>query len=173
MTKRELAHHIYQRAHLEGMFTLRSGIKSREYFDKYLFESDPELLSEIGRHMTPLLPDSVDVLAGLELGGIPLAVTVSQMTGTPLRFVRKQAKSYGTEKLAEGGSVSGRRVVIVEDVITSGGQVIESVAYLRQEGAIIDTVLCVINREEGGEEALETHGLIMKSLFTMSELKSN
>ena len=131
-----LAREIYDRTHLTGEFVLRSGAVSNEYFDKYLFESDPVLLRSIGEALVPLVPDGTEVLAGLELGGIPLATMLSQLTGLPALFVRKEAKTYGTCRLAEGGEVDGRRLTIVEDVVTSGGQVVLSAEDLR--GAVRD-----------------------------------
>jgi orotate phosphoribosyltransferase len=122
----ELGDCIYERARLVGRFTLRSGAVSEEYFDKYLFESDPRLLREIAEELVGQLPADVDLLAGLELGGVPLAVVASQVSGLPVVFVRKDAKTYGTCRLAEGGEVAARRVAVIEDVVTSGGQVIES-----------------------------------------------
>jgi orotate phosphoribosyltransferase len=95
---------------------------------------------------------------------------LAQVTGLPALFVRKEAKSYGTCRLAEGGPISGRRLLIVEDVITSGGQVVLSTADLRKEGAEVTTVVCVIDREGGGAEALIDASLKMNPLFTMSEL---
>ena len=165
-----LARRIYDIAHLTGQFTLRSGATSTEYFDKYRFESDPSLLRDIAAAMAPLLPPGVDALAGLELGGVPLATALSFETGLPALFVRKQAKTYGTCQLAEGGSVDGKRVVVVEDVVTSGGQVIASSADLRDLGAKIDTVVCVIDRESGGPEKLAAEGLDLRPLFRMSDL---
>ena len=169
-TRDELARSIYERSHLTGNFTLRSGRTSTEYFDKYLFEADPKLLAAISEHMAPLVPAGVDGLAGLELGGIPLVTMLAQVTGLPALFVRKQAKDYGTCRLAEGGEVAGRRLVVVEDVITSGGQVVLSAAELRGQGAEVDTVVCVIDREAGGGEALAAEGLELRALFTMSQL---
>jgi orotate phosphoribosyltransferase len=166
-----LARRIYERAHLTGEFRLRSGTVSGEYFDKYLFESDPRLLREIAEALVGLLPDGVDALAGLELGGVPLAVLASQVSGLPTLFVRKQAKTYGTCRLAEGGQLAGKRVVVIEDVITSGGQVIESCRELRAQGAQIVTVICVIDREADGAGNLAREGLQLRSLFTMSQLQ--
>jgi orotate phosphoribosyltransferase len=117
-----------------------------------------------------LLPPEMDALAGLELGGVPLATQLSQLTGHPAIFVRKQAKDYGTRQLAEGGDVAGRRLVVVEDVVTSGGQVIESTLALRSLGASIDTAVCVIDREAGGRDALAEIGLELRSLFTKQDL---
>ncbi len=166
-----LASRIYERAFLIGSFVLRSGATSTEYLDKYLFESDPRLLHEIAQALVGLLPEQVDALAGLELGGVPLATVCSQVSGLPTVFVRKQAKIYGTCRLAEGGPVAGKRLVVIEDVITSGGQVIESCRQLRAEGAEIAAVLCVIDREAGGAENLAAEGLQLCSLFTMSRLR--
>jgi orotate phosphoribosyltransferase len=165
-----LASRIYERAHLAGEFILRSGIVSNEYFDKYLLESDPVLLGDIAQAMAAMLPEGVDALAGLELGGVPLATMISQASGLPTLFVRKQAKTYGTCKLAEGGEVQGRRLAVIEDVVTSGGQVIESCRELRALGAEIALVLCVIDREAGGAQRLASESLELRSLFTMNEL---
>jgi orotate phosphoribosyltransferase len=167
----ELGERIYARARLTGEFRLRSGAVSSEYFDKYLFESDPRLLREIAEAMVAMLPSGVEVLAGLELGGVPLAVVAAQVCGLPVVFVRKSAKTYGTCRLAEGGEIAGRRVAVIEDVVTSGGQVIESCRELRDQEAAISTVLCVIDREAGGWESLAAEGLDLRSLFTMSELQ--
>jgi orotate phosphoribosyltransferase len=168
----ELARRIYDVAHLTGTFTLRSGATSTEYFDKYRFESDPVLLRAIAEALAPLVADGTDALAGLELGGVPIATVLSQTTGLPMLFVRKQAKSYGTCQLAEGGVVAGRRLTVVEDVVTSGGQVIESCAELRRLDATIDRVLCVIDRQAGGAEKLAAEGLELRALFQMDELSA-
>jgi orotate phosphoribosyltransferase len=168
----DLARRVYDTAHLTGEFTLRSGQVSNEYFDKYLFEADPPLLRDIAEAMAPLVPAGAEALAGLELGGIPIVTMLSQVTNLPALFVRKQAKDYGTCRLAEGGEVDGRRLVVVEDVVTTGGQVLLSCADLRARGAIVDTVLCVIDRESGGPEAFAAEGLALRPLFTMSQLKA-
>jgi len=171
LTDATLARRVYERSHLVGEFRLRSGAVSGEYFDKYLFEADPELLRAVAAGLAALLPDGVGAIAGLELGGVPLATMVSQLTGVPALFVRKAAKEYGTCRLAEGGEVRGRPVAVVEDVVTSGGQVIESCRALRERGAVVLAVLCVIDRESGGAAALAREGLELRSLFTMSALR--
>ncbi len=158
-------------AHLTGTFVLRSGATSNEYFDKYLFESQPALLSEIARHLVPHIPAETELLAGLEMGGIPIATALALYTGLPCVFVRKRPKEYGTRKFAEGADIVGKRLLIVEDVITSGGQAIESAHDLRQAGAIVAPVLCVIDREAGGAAKLHQAGLMLTALLTMSELK--
>ena len=170
--RHDLARKIYHTAHITGEFTLRSGAKSTEYFDKYLFESDPELLKHIAIALEPKVPRDVDALAGLEMGGIPIATMLSQLTGLPLLFVRKKAKDYGTCKIAEGGLVSGRRLLIVEDVVTSGGAILDAAKALRAEGAILGQVVCVIDRESSGAENLAKADLRLQPLFTMTELKA-
>jgi orotate phosphoribosyltransferase len=169
--RRALARLIYERARLSGHFTLRSGATSTVYWDKYRFESDPHLLRAITAAMVPLLPAAVDRLAGLELGGVPLATALSLHTGTPCLFVRKEAKTYGTANLVEGGFSPGDRALVIEDVITSGGQVCTSVGQMRELGLVVDHVACVIDREQGGRESLGAIGCTMTTLFTMAELE--
>ena len=166
-----LANKINQVSKLKGTFKLRSGVKSNEYFDKYQFESDPQLLMEICKGMVDLIPDNTDYLAAMEMGGIPIATMLSYWTGIPLVFVRKEAKGYGTNKIVEGPSVEGKRLCIIEDVITSGGQVVKSVVQMRKElGAIVEMVICVIDRQEGGRENLLQCGLYFQPLFTKEDL---
>jgi orotate phosphoribosyltransferase len=167
----DLAARVYRAAHLEGEFLLRSGVTSNEYFDKYRFEADPVLLKDVATQMVPLLPTSAQLLGGLELGGIPLATMVSQLTGTPARFIRKEAKTYGTLKIAEGGDLEGFTICLIEDVITSGGAVIDATNALRNEGAVVDTVVCVIDRQSGGREKLADLGLEMRAVFTKQDLE--
>src|SRR4051812_1216820 len=166
----DLARHVYETAHLTGEFLLRSGQTSTEYFDKYLFESDPALLRDIAEAMAALVPVGIDALAGLELGGVPIATMLSQVTGLPAFFVRKEAKTYGTCQLAEGGEFDGLHLLVVEDVVTSGGQVITSCGDLRDRGAKIDHAVCVIDRESGGPAGLAAAGVELHALYTMSEL---
>src|SRR5471032_2315781 len=166
-----LAKRIYDTAHITGDFLLRSGARSTEYFDKYLFEADPDLLKHIASAMVKLVPTGIYALAGLEMGGIPIATMLSQLTGLPVLFVRKKAKEYGTCKIAEGGLVRGRKLLIVEDVVTSGGAILDAAKALRKEGAELGAVVCVIDRESGGPANLAKSDLILTPLFTMSELK--
>jgi len=173
MNRTELAQWIYRISHLTGNFRLRSGQISNEYFDKYLFESEPALLSEIAKQMYRLIPEGTEVLAGLEMGGIPIATALSIRSGIPAVFVRKKAKEYGTCKLAEGIDVPGKRVCIIEDVVTTGGQIILSAKDLKQLGAQIKYVLCVIERDTKSRDNLEKEGLSLLSLFTMAELQAS
>ncbi len=168
----QLAAEIMSVSHLRGQFLLRSGQTSLEYFDKYLFESKPNLLAAVAKNLVPMIPKETTVLAGLEMGGIPIATALSLNCGLPVCFVRKQAKSYGTRKLAEGCAVEGENVLLIEDVITTGGQVALSCTALRSLGAKISSVLCVIDRSPGDIEELRKIGLNLYSLFTMAALKS-
>ncbi len=159
---------------------MRSGVTSSEYFDKYRFESDPVLLKEIATELSKKIRQSApgskinfEALAGLEMGGIPIATMLSQILGLPSLFIRKEAKEYGTCRFAEGGEVKGRRLLIVEDVVTSGGAILDSVRALRGEGAVISQVVCVIDRQSGGLENLAKEGLALTSLFTMADLKNS
>jgi orotate phosphoribosyltransferase len=168
---RNLAERIRAVSSLRGNFTLRSGQRSDFYFDKYLFEGDPSILRDIATVAAPLIPPRTQVLAGLELGGVPLATALSLETGLPAAFVRKRAKSYGTLKLAEGAAIDQRRVLIVEDVITTGGQVALSLRDLRERGAVIDHVLCVIDRRNGQPTELDDLDVTVIALFRGAEVR--
>jgi orotate phosphoribosyltransferase len=171
MERAELAGRIRERARLSGRFVLRSGAVSEVYWDKYRFESDPGLLDAIAAAMVGLLPGRVDRIAGLELGGVPLATALSLRSGRPALFVRKEAKAYGTANLVEGGFAAGERAVVVEDVVTSGGQVCASVQEMRALGLVVEHVLCVIDREEGGARNIAEVGCALAPLFTIGELE--
>ena len=171
MNRRELAAAVYQASHLTGEFRLRSGAVSNRYFDKYRFEGNPRLLKIIADALSDLVPAHTEVLAGLELGGVPLATVLSQTTGLPAVFVRKAPKSYGTCRLAEDGDIAGRKLLLVEDVVTSGGQVAESAHALRALGGDVSAALCVIDRDSGGSGLLAADGITLSSLFRMSELE--
>lgn len=171
MDRETLGRRIAERCRLEGEFRLRSGKTAVVYFDKYLFEADPVLLQAVAEHASPLVPPDTEVLAGLALGGVPVATALSIRTGLPAAFVRKEAKSYGTMKLAEGADLQGRQVLIVEDVITTGGQVLLSAATLRELGANVESVLCVIDRREG-RSGLDEAGMEVRALFRSSDLPS-
>lgn len=166
----ELTRRIVGVSRLTGSFTLRSGQTADTYFDKYRFESDPELLQAVAAAMVPLIPRDTDLLAGLELGGVPVATALSIASGIPAVFVRKQAKAYGTAKLAEGPDINGRRLLIVEDVVTSGGQIAISAGDLRERGATVTTAVCAIDREQGGNAALAGVGIELRSVVLRHDL---
>ena len=170
MTRQELAQEIYKVAHLKGDFLLRSGQRSNEYFDKYRFESKPQILKEIAEKMLPLIPEGTEVLAALEMGGIPIGTALSLISGLPCVFVRKTAKEYGTCQFAEGYEINNKKVCIIEDVITSGGQVLISTNDLRKLGAQINHVLCVIHRgSEAAENKLKEAQLQLHPLFVRTD----
>ena len=172
-TDEDLARAIFDASHLTGQFTLRSGIEATEYFDKYRFESDPKLLSRIATAMAQLLPGDTEILAGLEMGGIPVVTALSRETGLPAAFVRKERKTYGTCKIAEGPDLSSKRVTIIEDVVTRGGAVVDAVGHLREDEAELGVVVCVVDREQGGREAITEAGLELRALFTADALRAS
>lgn len=169
MNHLELASEITKISKLTGDFLLRSGQRSTEYFDKYRFESEPTLLREIAKQMAPLIPKETEILAGLELGGVPLATALSLETGIPMLFVRKKAKDYGTCQFAEGREFKGKKICIIEDVITTGGQVLLSTEDLRKAGALVNDVVCVILRGKNTDELIAAK-LNVKALFTKEQL---
>jgi orotate phosphoribosyltransferase len=165
-----IAQKISAASKLTGEFVLRSGEVSNTYFDKYLFESDPLLLKAIAEQLAQLVPSDTDIVAGLEMGGIPVVTAVSQITGIPAAFIRKARKDYGTQKYAEGPELTGKNVVLVEDVVSSGGAILNILAMLNADGITPTLALCVIDRETGGRAALQQRGVELKPLFTMSEI---
>jgi orotate phosphoribosyltransferase len=165
----QLAADIDATCRLRGEFTLRSGQVSDTYFDKYLFEAQPALLERVAAQMVELLPEGTELLGGLEMGGIPIATMVSAKTGIPVIFIRKKAKEYGTAKLAEGPDFDGKRVTLIEDVITSGGAVRDAVNALRPAGAIVDTVVCAIDRSPEGNPLADV-ALEVRPVLTRADL---
>jgi orotate phosphoribosyltransferase len=165
-----LARDIDSRCRLSGTFELRSGQIVTEYFDKYLFESDPRLLRRVAEAMQPLLPPETELLGGLELGGVPLATVISSLTGIPVVFVRKKAKEYGTRRLAEGAEVDGRRITLIEDIVTTGGAARDATQALRAAGATVSTVVCAIDRSQTPGGALADVDLETLSVFTRADL---
>lgn len=158
-------------ARIAGHFVLRSGQTSDTYFDKYQFESDPQLLRAIAEAMAPLVPPGTEVLAGLEMGGIPIVTMLSQVTNIPAAFIRKEPKEYGTCRYAEGASLQGKRFILVEDVVSSGGAIIDAMAKLKADGMVPEIALCVIDRQSGGAEALQAAGLTLKALFNFEDIE--
>ena len=171
MTDAELAQALRSAALLEGDFTLRSGRKSKYYLDKYLFETQPTLLRELAKRFARFVTDDVQRIAGAELGGIALAAATALETGKPFVIVRNSKKAdYGTGKLIEGAIERGDRVLLVEDIATSGGQAIEACKTLAAAGATVAGVVVTIDRQEGGREAVEAAGQRFDALFTTADL---
>ena len=170
MTKDQLAKRIAEVALLRGEFTLRSGRKSNYYLDKYRFETQPDVLQALGKLFAEHVGSHVDRIAGAELGAIPLATVTAIASGKPCVFLRNQKKDYGTAKLVEGVLNKGETVLIVEDVMTTGGQVLESCKVLQELGVKIDRIVGVIDRMEGARENIEKAGFKFESLFTTDDL---
>ena len=171
MTKQQLAAAIADAALLRGDFTLRSGRKSKYYLDKYLFATQPALLAELGKLFATHVDDSITRLAGPELGGIPLVTAAALATGKPMVLIRNAKKDYGTAKQFEGKLEAGDRVLITEDIATSGGQSIEAAKLLRDEMKCdVAKIVVVIDRQEGAREAIEAAGFAFDALFTKADL---
>lgn len=170
--ERQIAARIRTAARLTGRFVLRSGRVADTYFDKYQFEADPALLRAIAEMLAHRLPADTEVVAGVELGGIPLVTMLSQVTGLPASFLRKEAKTYGTCRYVEGASLAGRRFVLVEDVVSTGGALLDFISMLAADGLKPTAALCVIDRETGGAEALAAAGVPLRALFTYAQIES-
>lgn len=173
---KELAQEIFKASHITGDFLLRSGQRSSEYFDKYRFESQPNILKKIARESLSFIEGKHEGLAGLETGGIPLATALSLESGLPVCFVRKEAKTYGTCQFAEGLEIKDKNLLVIEDVVTTGGQLKQSIKDLRESGAKIETTLCVIMRgpkEEIKKAFKEELNVDLFWLFTKDQLSSS
>ena len=175
MTDAELAGLLREHALLEGEFVLRSGRRSSYYLDKYRFETRPDLLKELGERIAARVresaPDALR-LAGPELGAVALAASASLAGSFPFLIVRKEAKGYGTERRIEGEFESGEEVCLVEDVVTSGGAAEQAVEALRDAGLVCRTAVCVVDREEGGADALARKAVRLVPIFTASDILS-
>ncbi len=170
MTHEQLAKRIAEVSLLRGEFTLRSGRKSNYYLDKYRFETQPDVLVELGKLFASKITPAVKRIAGAELGAVSLAAATSMACGKPFVIVRNQKKDYGTSKLVEGVLEAGDVVMIVEDVMTTGGQVLEAVKSLQDAGAKIEKIVAVIDRMEGARQNIESAGYKFESLFTTADL---
>ncbi len=170
MDRDELIAAIKDAAYLEGDFVLRSGRRSHYYLDKYLFETQPTILAELGRLFARRVTDQIDRIAGAELGGVPLATATAMACGKPFVIVRNAKKDYGTAKAFEGQLEPGDHVLLVEDVVTTAGQIIEAAKVLQDAGATVERIVAVIDRQEGARENVEAAGLTFEALFTVSDL---
>jgi len=170
MTREELARRIADVSLLRGEFTLRSGRKSNYYLDKYRFETQPDVLAALGKLFANYVTDKTDRIAGAELGAVPLAAAAGMASGKPIVFIRNQKKDYGTAKQVEGVLNPGETVLIVEDVLTTGGQVLEAAKTLQDLGAKVERIVAVIDRLEGARDNIEKAGFTFDSLFTTKDL---
>jgi len=169
--KEALARELVKASYLKGDFVLRSGRRSNRYFDKFLFETDPALLKELGRHIAELIPKETQRLAAPELGAVLLGGAVSMDTGLPLLLVRKEPKGYGTAKQLEGRFEPGERVTVIEDVVTTGGDSLRSVQVLREVGLDVIQLVVVLDRGEGGEDNIRQAGIPYTPLFRIQDLQ--
>lgn len=173
MTDPDLGRALADHALLYGDFVLRSGRRSSYYLDKYRFATQPDLLEALGGHLADAVEryePSATRLAAPELGAVPLAAAASIASGLPFLIVRKAAKEYGTGNRLEGGFEPGERVCLIEDVVTAGGAAAEAVEALREAGLECGTAVCVVDREEGGADALARHAVRLRALFRASQL---
>jgi len=173
MTREELAAAIREHAYLEGDFVLRSGRRSSYYLDKYRFETRPDLLRALGAEIAARVNEhepEADLLAGPELGAVALAAAASLESGLPFLIVRKRAKEYGTGNRLEGAYEQGKCVCLVEDVVTSGGAAADAVTALREAGLVCRTAICVVDREEGGADALARQAVRLRPLFQTADI---
>jgi orotate phosphoribosyltransferase len=164
---------IRRYAYLEGDFLLRSGRRSRYYLDKYRFETRPDILGALGERLAAAARDAdpdVGRRAGPELGAVALAAAASLSAGLPFLIVRKSGKQYATEQRVEGAFEAGERVCVIEDVVTTGGAALDAVTALREVGLTCEQAVCVVDREEGGGEALADAGVRLTSLFRAGEV---
>jgi len=173
VTDAQLGEALVAAAYLEGDFVLRSGKRSRYYLDKYLFETRPDLLSALGRAIADAVREhepEADRLAAPVLGGVVLAASAALVSGLPFLMIRDAAKEYGTANRIEGAFEPGERVCLVEDIVTSGGALLEAVTAVREAGLVVGTAVCVVDREEGGADALARRAVRLRPLFRAGEL---
>ena len=170
MTRKELIERIKETAYLEGDFILRSGKKSKYYLDKYLFETCPDILAALGEEFAKRVTDDVNLIAGAELGGVALAAATALATGKNWIIVRNSKKGYGTGKLIEGRLNAGDIVLLVEDIATTGGQVLEAARVITGAGAIVKKIVCVIDRKQGAAENIADAGYKFESILTKDDL---
>lgn len=170
MEKAQLAKRVKEASYLEGDFVLRSGKRSKYYLDKYLFETQPDILRALGREFCRHLSPQVTRIAGAELGGVALAAATAMECGKPWVIIRNSKKDYGTSKMIEGLLQPGDVVLLVEDIATTGGQVLEAAQIITQAGAKVDRIVCVIDRKQGARENIEGAGFRFESILTKEDL---
>ncbi|MBI1369463.1 MAG: orotate phosphoribosyltransferase [Planctomycetes bacterium] len=170
MTRDQIARRIAEVALLKGTFTLRSGRTSHYYLDKYLFSTEPDILRELGGMFAAHVDAGINKLAGAELGGIPLVTAAALASGLPCVFIRNQKKEYGTAKQLEGKLGAGDKVMLVEDVCTTGGQILEAAKVIESTGAKVAKIVGTIDREEGARANIEAAGYAFEALFTKTDL---
>jgi len=168
--RQELIKRIKETAYLEGDFTLRSGKKSKYYLDKYLFETCPDILKALGKEFARYVTDDVTLIAGAELGGVALAAATAMETGRNWIIIRNSKKGYGTGKMIEGVLKADDVVLLVEDIATTGGQVLEAAKIITEAGAKVSEIVCVIDRKQGAAENITAAGYKFESILTKDDL---
>ncbi|WKK23330.1 phosphoribosyltransferase family protein [Streptomyces olivoreticuli] len=158
---------------VDGPFTLADGQVLDSYFDEFRLAGDPQLLHDVAKAMHALVPAGAEVLAGVELGGIPLVVALSAVTGLPGAFLRRMPKRYGSQQQIEGTQVEGRRVVLIDDVVRSGGQLLSMAHVLRVAGGHVSDALCILERPLGGRVLLDEHSIALGSLLHENDLPAS
>ncbi|MFA5293559.1 MAG: orotate phosphoribosyltransferase [Phycisphaerae bacterium] len=170
MTRQELARRVKETSYLEGDFTLRSGKKSKYYMDKYLFETQPDILKALGEEFAKYATSDVTLIAGAELGGVALAAATAMQTGKKWIIVRNSKKDYGTSKMVEGVLKADDVVLLVEDIATTGGQVLEAAKIITEAGAKVKKIVAVIDRKQGARENITAAGYEFESILTKEDL---
>jgi orotate phosphoribosyltransferase len=170
VTREELITRVKETSYLEGDFTLRSGKKSKYYMDKYLFETCPDILKALGKEFATHVGDDVTLIAGAELGGVALAAATAIEANKNWIIVRNSKKGYGTGKMVEGVLKEDDVVLIVEDIATTGGQVIEAAKIITDAGATVKKIVCVIDRRQGAEENVTEAGYKFERIITKEDL---
>lgn len=170
MDKAQLTKRVKEMAYLEGDFVLRSGKRSKYYMDKYLFETQPDILKALGREFCKYLTPDITLIAGAELGGVALAAATAMEAGKPWIIVRNSKKDYGTSKLVEGKLQKGDVVLLVEDIATTGGQVLEAAKVITEAGATVKKIVAVIDRKQGARENIQAAGYVFDSIITKQDL---
>lgn len=169
MERKKLIKLLNESAILHGEFKLRSGRTSNYYIDKYKFLTKPDILNELAKYLVEHTTN-IDCIAGAELGGVPLATATSLYCGISTAFIRNQKKEYGSEKQLEGELKAGNKVLLLEDVATTGGQILEAAKVIEAAGAKVVKILSVVDREEGSRDSIEQAGYTYESLFTKTDL---
>ena len=170
MNRSELIKRIKETAYLEGDFVLRSGKRSKYYLDKYLFETCPDILKALGEEFAKYVTNDITLIGGAELGGVALAAATAMQTGKNWVIVRNSKKGYGTGKLIEGVLKRGDIVLLVEDIATTGGQVLEAAKVITEAGAKVKKIVAVIDRKQGARENITQAGYNFESILTKDDL---
>jgi uridine monophosphate synthetase len=171
-TKKEFFLECYKLGIIKfGRFTLKSGIESPFYVDLRPLASDPKILKNLANYLLDMLPlDNFDLICGVPYAALPMATAMSLESYIPLIMKRKEAKQHGTKKLIEGIFTKGQNCLLVEDVITSGKSLLETIPEIENEGITVSDIVVVLDRQQGGKELLESKGYHVHTLFTISEV---